>query len=44
MDQTLEQLVNTASVARGKEPTCKCRRSKRHRFDFWVRKIPWRKA
>ena len=24
----------------GKEPTCQCRR---HRFDPWVRKIPWRR-
>ena len=29
--------------ARGKEPTCQCRRPKRHRLDPWVRKIPWRK-
>ena len=27
-----------------KEPACQCRRCKRHRFDPWVRKIPWRKA
>ena len=27
----------------GKEPTCQCRRCKRHRFDPWVRKILWRK-
>ena len=27
---------------RDKEPTCQCRRLKRHRFDPWVRKIPWR--
>ena len=26
------------------EPTCQCRRHKRHRFDPWVRKIPWRRA
>ena len=26
----------------GKEPTCQCRRLKRHGFDPWVRKIPWR--
>ena len=26
----------------GKEPTCQCRRCKRHEFDSWVRKIPWR--
>ena len=28
----------------GKEHTCQCRRHKRHRFDPWVRKIPWRRA
>ena len=27
----------------GKEPACQCRRRKRHRFDSWVRKIPWRR-
>ena len=27
----------------GKEPTCQCRRHKRHRFNPWVRKIPWRR-
>ena len=27
----------------GKEPTCKCRRCKSHRFDPWVGKIPWRR-
>ena len=26
----------------GKEPACQCRRHKRHRFNPWVRKIPWR--
>ena len=25
----------------GKEPACQFRRHKRHRFDPWVRKIPW---
>ena len=29
--------------ARGKEPICQCRRHKRHRFNPWVRKIPWRR-
>ena len=24
-----------------KEPTCQCRRCKRHRFDLWVMKIPY---
>ena len=28
----------------GKEPTCQCRRHKRHGFDPWVRKIPWKMA
>ena len=27
-----------------KEPTCKCKRRKRHRFRPWVGKIPWRGA
>ena len=28
----------------GKEPTCQYRRCKRHGFDHWVRKMPWRRA
>ena len=28
----------------GKEPTCQCRRRKRHGFDPWVGKISWRRA
>ena len=28
----------------GKEPTCLCRKRKRHRFNPWIRKIPWRRA
>ena len=28
---------------RGKESTCQCRRHKRHEFDPWVKKIPWRR-
>ena len=27
-----------------KKSACQCRRYKRHRFDPWVRKIPWRRA
>ena len=27
-----------------KEPACQCRRHKRHGFDPWVSKIPWRRA
>ena len=30
--------------ARGKVPTCQCRRHKRHGFNPWVGKIPWRRA
>ena len=30
--------------ASGKEPACQCRRHKGHRFDPWVRKIPWRRV
>ena len=29
--------------ASGKEPTCRCRRHKRCRFNPWVGKIPWRR-
>ena len=32
------------SGASGKEPTCQCRRHKRHGFDPWARKIPRRRA
>ena len=28
----------------GKEPTCQCKRHKKHRFNPWVGKIPWRRA
>ena len=28
----------------GKEPACQCRRWKRHRFNLWVGKIPWRRT
>ena len=27
----------------GEEPSCQCRRHKRHRFSLWVRKSPWRR-
>jgi len=30
--------------ASGKQPSCQCMRLKRHRFDPWIRKIPWRRA
>ena len=28
----------------GKESACQCTRHKKHRFDPWVGKIPWRRA
>ena len=33
-----------AGGASGKEPACQCRRHKRHSFDSWVGKIPWRRT
>ena len=30
--------------ASGKKPAYQCRRGKRHRFDLWVGKIPWREV
>ena len=30
--------------ASGEEPTCQYSRFKRHGFNPWVRKIPWRRA
>ena len=29
--------------AGGKESACQCKRHKRHWFDPWVRKLPWRR-
>ena len=29
--------------ANGKEPVCQCRRHKRHGFNPWLGKIPWRR-
>ena len=39
-----DQLSGFPGGASGKESTCQCRRHKRHGFDPWVRKIPWRRA
>ena len=30
--------------ASGKKPTCECKRHRRHGFDPWARKIPWRRT
>ena len=27
----------------GKEPACQCRRHKRHHFNPWIGKVPWRR-
>ena len=27
-----------------KNPSCQCRRSKRHHFNLWFRKMPWKRA
>ena len=37
------ELNRTENGTSDKEPTCQCRRYKRHRFDPWVGKIPWRR-
>ena len=29
---------------RGKEPTCQCRKHRRHGFNTWFGKIPYRRA
>ena len=36
--------VRLPGGASGKEPAYQCRRHKRHGFDPWVRKIPWRRT
>ena len=38
------RLWSFSGGASGKEPSCQCKRCKRHGFDPWVRKIPWRRA
>ena len=40
----IEDLISHTGDANGKESICQCRRHKRHRFDPWVGKIPWRRA
>ena len=41
-DQSDEEGVGKACSGSGKKPAGECRRHKRHRFDPWVGKIPWR--
>ena len=40
----LEPETGLPGRASGKEPTCQCKRHKRHRFDSYVEKIPWKRA
>ena len=43
----LEDSISTKGLPggiSGKEAICQCRRCKRHGFDLWIRKIPWRRA
>ena len=42
--QLAPQLPEVTEVTTGKEPACQCRSHKRHGFDPWVGKIPWRRA
>ena len=39
----VQMLVGFPGGTSGKESACECRRHKRHGFDPWVRKIPWRR-
>ena len=41
--QTAPLITQHHSGTTDKEPTCQCRRGKRHEFDPWLGKIPWRK-
>ena len=38
------QLKGSPKWLKGKESTCRCRSHRRHRFDPWVWRIPWRRA
>ena len=40
----LRSCLGFPGSARGKGPTCQCRRLKKHGFDPWVGKITWRRA
>ena len=42
--QALRDGLGFPGGASGKESACQCRRHKRHRFDPWIGKIPWRMA
>ena len=36
------QLQDASTWLSGKKSTCQCKRHRRHEFEPWVRKIPWR--
>ena len=36
-------LIGASRWHSGKESACQCRRHKRHSFNPWLRKIPWRR-
>ena len=38
------RLMGFPGGSSGEEPACQCRRHKRHGFNPWVRKLPWRTA
>ena len=40
----LNRTLGFPAGSSGKEPTCQCRGHKRHGFNPWVRRIPWRRA
>ena len=40
----MNPLTGFPGGASGKEPICQCKRQKRHGFDPWIWKIPWRRA
>ena len=40
---TVMHIRGTFQEAQGKESICQCRRCRRHRFDSWLGKIPWRR-
>ena len=42
--EQVESLLGFPDGAGGKEPTCQCRKHKRHWFDTWVETIPQRRA
>ena len=41
--RTLSHRMGLSRWRSGKESACQCRRHKRHKFNPWVRKIPWRR-